>query len=242
MADGIDDIKSFWEWVEAGDAQGALNSSLPQITMDANNLMTAGESWGGYLVAVTALLGLTSLPIKVLFMQYPTLKVSGIVSSRGGEAEMHQAWIWKEKVPYSEVKDHLSSVHRGEICTRAPFGSRMRLLLGLIQAGKFWDEDKDSERLCPMKALDRAGKLPPILLYHSKEDEALPWQHTEEWATKLRTVQPDVPLYLTYQKGDHVFDKNDTTSTPWLKEPLEFVHRYWPAQAPALGLRGLLLS
>jgi acetyl esterase/lipase len=80
-----------------------------------------------------------------------------------------------------------------------------------------------------MRALDSAGKLPPVLLYHSKGDELLPWQHTEEWAAKLRRLQPDVPLFLTFQQGDHVFDKDDTMETPWLRGPLEFVQKYWPA-------------
>jgi acetyl esterase/lipase len=80
-----------------------------------------------------------------------------------------------------------------------------------------------------MRVLDSAPKLPPILLYHSKGDEVLPWQHTEEWAAKLRRLQPDVPLFLTYQQGDHVFDKDDTIDTPWLQGPLEFAQKYWPA-------------
>lgn len=227
VADCIDDIKSFWKWIEEGSAQRFLNTSLPDVTLDAENLMVAGESWGGYLVAETALLRLTSLPIKMLFIQYPALNLSRILRSRGGSDEMRQLASWKEKVPYSEVEDYLKGVDKDKIRTRATFGSRMRLQLGLVQAGKFWNED-DSERLCPMNALDRAGKLPPILLYHSKEDEAVPWQHTDEWAAKLRKLQPDVPLYLTFPKGEHVFDKNDTMATPWLKGPLGFVQKYWP--------------
>jgi acetyl esterase/lipase len=105
----------------------------------------------------------------------------------------------------------------------------MRLLMGMLQAGKFWDAEGDAERLDPMRALDGAGALPPILLYHSKGDELLPWQHTEAWAAKLRRLQPDVPLFLTYQQGDHVFDKDDDMETPWLKGSLEFVQKYWPA-------------
>jgi acetyl esterase/lipase len=206
-----------------------LKATLPNVTIDARNLMVAGESTGGYIAMVTALLPLSSLPIKVLFLQYPTLNMTDVTRADNISEVMRRSGLWSESVPYSEVEDCLAHAEKGTLRTRANFGSRMRLLMGMLQAGKFWDETRDAERLCPLRALDRAGALPPILLYHSKGDEVLPWQHTEEWAAKLRSVQPDVPLLLTYQQGDHVFDKNDNMETPWLQGPLEFVQRYWPA-------------
>ena len=229
VADGLEDLKSFWQWVEDGSAQRVLNTSLPDITIDANNLMVAGESWGGYLTAQTALLGLTSLPIKMLFMQYPALDLTELTRVEGISEEMLKIGMWAERVPYTEVEDHLAGVEKGKLVTRAPFGTRMRLSAGIVQAGKFWDAEKEAA-LCPTRALDSAGKMPPILLYHSQEDEAVPWQHTEAWAAKLRKLQPDVQLYLSYQKGEHVFDKDDTMATPWLEGPLKFVQGHWPAR------------
>jgi acetyl esterase/lipase len=229
LTHGIEDIQSFWQWIEDGSAQQVLNTSLPDVVIDAGNLMLAGDSTGGYIAVTTALLRLTSLPIKVLFLQYPTLNMTDVTRAENISEVMQKSGLWSERVPYSEVEDYLAGLEKRTLRTRATFGSRMRLLMGMLQAGKFWDEGMDAERLCPMRALDRAGKLPPILLYHSKGDEVLPWQHTEEWAAKLRSLQPDVPLFLTFQEGDHVFDKDDNMETPWLKEPLEFVQRYWPA-------------
>ena len=227
--EAVEDIESFWKWVDDGSAQRMLHTSLPNVNIDAANLMVAGESAGGHLVAVTGLLRLTKLPIKILFMQYPALDFTSILGGKSVTEEMRMINLWSEHVPYSEVEDHLHGLEKGKLCTRATFGTRMRLFAACIQAGKFCDLDKVGERLDPMRALDHAEPLPPILLYHSKDDEAVPWQHTREWAAKLRSLQPDVPLYLTYQRGEHVFDKNDTMATPWLKEPLEFVQRYWPA-------------
>lgn len=227
----MEDIHSFWQWIEDGSAQRVLSTSLPDVNLDAGNLMVAGESTGGHIAAVTALLPLTSLPIKVLFLQYPTLNLTDVARAENVSEVMQKSGLWSESVPYSEVEGCLRAHAKNgsTLRTRAGFGSRMRLLMGMLQADKFWDETRDAERLCPMRALDNAGKLPPILLYHSKGDEVLPWQHTEEWAAKLRRLQPDVPLFLTYQQGDHVFDKDDTIETPWLQEPLEFVQKYWPA-------------
>ncbi|KAK4042308.1 Alpha/Beta hydrolase protein [Parachaetomium inaequale] len=229
LTDGMEDIESFWHWIEDGSAQRALNTSLPDVTVDAGNLMVAGESTGGHIAVLTALLPLTSLPIKALFLQYPTLNLTDVTRAEKISEVMQKSGLWSESVPYSEVEDGLARVEKGTWRTRAKFGSRMRLLMGMLQAGKFWDQERDAERLCPMRALDGAATLPPILLYHSKGDELLPWQHTEEWAAKLRSLQPDVPLFLTYQQGDHVFDKDDDMETPWLKGPMEFVQTYWPA-------------
>ena len=229
VTEGIEDIQSFWQWIEDGSAQQVLNTSLPNVTVDARNLMVAGESAGGYIAVTTALLPLSSLPIKALFLQYPTLNMTDVTRIENISEAMQKSGLWSESVPYSELEDFLAHVEKGTLRTRANFGSRMRLLMGMVQAGKFWDETRDAERLCPMRTLVSAGMLPPILLYHSKEDEVLPWQHTEEWAAKLRSVQPDVPLFLTYQKGDHVFDKDDNMETPWLQGPLDFVQKYWPA-------------
>lgn len=207
-----------------------LKTSLPSTTIDTNNLMVAGESYGGYLTAQTALLGMTSLPMKVLFIQYPALNMTEILRVEGISEEVLKTGTWTERVPYSEVEDYLRDAEKGKLCTRATFGTRMRLSFALVQAGKYWDEETDAASLCPTRALDRTGKMPPILLYHSKEDKAVPWQHSEAWAAKLKRLQPDVPLHLSFQKGDHVFDKNDTMATPWLEGPLEFVQGFWPAR------------
>ena len=227
--DSFDDIKSFWQWIEDGSAQRLLSTSLPGIIVDADSLMVAGESTGGCLAVQTALLSLTKLPIKVLFLQYPTLDIGEHIRIENPSELMLKCAVWADRTPYSEVEAVLNRLKKGKICTRAPFGTRMHLLQALVQAGKFCDFSGDRELLDPIRALEHAGPLPPILLYHSKEDEALPWQHTDAWASRLKTLQPDVPLYLTYQTGSHVFDVNDTMATPWLKEPLEFVQRYWPA-------------
>lgn len=67
------------------------------------------------------------------------------------------------------------------------------------------------------------------------------WKHSEAWAEKLQTLQPDVPIHLSWptgyhvldkgQKIYHVFDRDHNMETSWLKEPLEFVQKYWPALA-----------
>ncbi|RYP71292.1 hypothetical protein DL771_004869 [Monosporascus sp. 5C6A] len=231
LTDGIEDIRSFWKWVEQ-DAQQVLRKSLPDLELDLANLLVAGESAGGYHTMQTALLSMTNLPIKVLFVQYPILDMAGLLelADEPNPPGAPAPDLLSVKVPYSVVEDHLAALEPGKICTRAKFGTRMHLVNAMILAKRFYDISGDKAWINPMTSLETAGKLPPILLYHSKDDEKAPWTFTERWATKLRELQPDVPLYLTYPSGDHVFDVNDTMETPWLKEPLEFVQKYWPAK------------
>jgi acetyl esterase/lipase len=135
-----------------------------------NNLLVGGESAGGYHSVQTALLGWTNLPIKVLFLQYPALDVeddfepSKLLSRDGFDPNLY---------PYSLITEHLASLEPGEICTRAKFGSRMHLMTALVLTNSFCDISGDRAWINPTTSLETAGKLPPILLYHSKEDEAV---------------------------------------------------------------------
>ena len=177
LTDGVDDVRSFWKWVEQ-DVKKVLAESHPDLKLDINNLLVGGESAGGYLTTQTALLGMTSLSIKVLFIQYPPMDMAGMlkvpddVGSRGSEFTLYQ-----EIYPYSLIEEHLAALEPGRICTRAKFGSRMPLLGAMLQAGKFCDISGDRAWIDPMTSLETAPKLPPILLYQSKEDADVSHQH-----------------------------------------------------------------
>ena len=174
MAEGVDDIRSFWKWVE-GDLQQVLHHTLLALNLDLNNLLVGGESAGGYHAAQTALLGLTNLQIKVLFLQYPALDLSTqfrIPDTLGQEGAHHHT-VFSEVVPYSVVEEHLARLKGDKICTRAKFGTRMPLLKAMVQAKRFVDLSGNRSWIDPMNSLEIAGKLPPILLYQSKEDEAV---------------------------------------------------------------------
>jgi len=67
-------------------------------------------------------------------------------------------------------------------------------------------------------------------LQHEREltKAQVPFSTAEKWANKLRDLQPDVPLLFAVHKCDHIFDREYTLDTPWMKEPVAFVERYWP--------------
>ncbi len=107
----------------------------------------------------TALGLLSFLPVKAPFLQYPTLNLTDVTRAQNISEAMQRSGLWSESVPYSEVEDCLPHLEMGTQRTRANFASRMRVLVGMVQAGKFWDETRDAERLCPMRALDIAGPV-----------------------------------------------------------------------------------
>lgn len=174
MTDGIDDVRSFWKWVEH-EAQQVLQQSIPGLELDMSNLLVGGESAGGYYAAQTALLGMTQLPIKVLFIQYPGIDLGALLNIQENMTlgEVKLDYRLTPHVPYSLIEEHLAGLEPGKICTRAKFGTRMDLHRAMIQANKFCDISGDRAWIDPMSSVETAPKMPPILLVHSKDDEAV---------------------------------------------------------------------
>lgn len=106
---------------------------------------------------------MTKLPIKVLFIQYPALDLATLLRVPETTAQS----------PYSLVEEHLAALEPGKICTRAKFGTRMDLHRAMVQANKFCDISGEQAWVDPMVSLETAPNLPPILLCHSQEDEAV---------------------------------------------------------------------
>lgn len=211
----IADLRDFLQWVDTGLGQ------IPGLDVDETNLAIVGESAGGYLAAQSALLGLTR-HARILMLQYPVLDIESHLQWTEGTPE-------EDKVPVSILDDHLAKVSPGQIVTRYANGERMDLALAMMHNGRMFDLSKDP-LLDPMKSLATAGKLPPIFMFHGVDDSLVEVEGSQAWAEKLKRLQPDVPLYTVFRPGPHVLDKHDCLDTAWLREPIEFVERYWPVQ------------
>lgn len=179
LTDALDDIRSFWQWIEQGGAQQVVHKSYPDLHLDVNNLLVGGESAGGYLTVQTALLALTKLPISILFVQYPAVDLASCIKPPDPDGD-EMPGAWTHPYPYLIVEEYLAALEPGKICTRAKFDSRMPLHFAMIQASRFVDISGDRAWLDPMSSLDTAGQLPPILLYQSREDEAVSTRAFEE--------------------------------------------------------------
>lgn len=168
IVDGVEDTRSFWKWVER-EMPRVVHQSLPSLEMDLSNLLVCGESSGGCHAAQTALLDMTSLSIKALFLQYPVVDLGGFC--RMPETRVEEAAKILEMYPYSLVEEHMAAIEPGKICSRAKFGTRGHLCAALLMARQLCDLSGDKAWIDPMISLETAGNIPPILLYHSKGDQ-----------------------------------------------------------------------
>ncbi|CAJ2502905.1 Uu.00g102990.m01.CDS01 [Anthostomella pinea] len=244
LADELDDMGDFWTWV-ATTLPSVLScpsispttppTPSPSPELDLTNTAIVGESAGGYLTAQTALLNQTAPPIhlRALLMQYPLLSLARHLSELEALPET-------EKVLISVLEAHLSTLKAtpGKIVTRVDNGARMELFGSMVHHGQFVSGGSTlavgdaNAYLDPMLSLETVrGAVPPTLLFHGREDTSVTVDKSEEWAEKFRRLQPDTPFMFVVRDGEeHIFDRDDTLATPWLKEPIEFVERFWPAK------------
>lgn len=159
----MDDLKVFWQWIET-DLAAHVRSHHYGIDVDLDNAAALGESAGGYYVVQSALLGFTQRPLKMIILQYPLLDVKG-----------HLVWMesWPEKPPVSVLEEHLKLKPDSDFVTRRPYGSSMRLVFSMMCNGRFAPVDDKHAYLDPLRNIDTAPTLPPTILLHSRDDEAV---------------------------------------------------------------------
>lgn len=168
----FEDVRAFRKSVETGEAQKVLGETLPGLELVVNNLLVGGDSAGGSIAIQTALRDLTSLSVKVLYVQYAALDlVSFLHVPETLEPGLGHIASYTASYPYSLVEEHLAASNPQRIFTRVKFATRMPLFRALIQASRFCDISGEHTWFDPMTCLDSAGKMPPILLCHSKDDE-----------------------------------------------------------------------
>ncbi|KAK9789993.1 putative Alpha/Beta hydrolase protein [Seiridium cardinale] len=134
------------------------------------------------------------------------------------------------KIPASVHDEHITNSIPGHIITRVPNGSRFSVICSMMHDRRFADAQKHPH-LDPIKNLETAGPLPPVFLFHGRDDTSVRVSDAETWADKLKILQPDVPLHLVLREGEPCFDQSDTLAKPWLRNPIEFVERYWPVKS-----------
>jgi acetyl esterase/lipase len=254
IVDALEDIQDFWKWIESK-LPSLLSDLSPSISVDVSNCAAVGESAGGILVANCAALGMAPHLIKLIILQYAGLdfEVEMSIWSEANAVEADQSERDFEsahdiKTPRSVLDDYLESVGPQAICTRSPYGNRMHLLRAMLQHGQYVDLTKHPHTN-PIYNLDGAGPMPACFVFHGKQDkwvshprvwlsvsslklicrnyQASP-QSAIRWVDKLKTLQPNVPVKLVLPDGDHCFDREDTLSSQWLRDPILWTEQYWP--------------
>ncbi|KAI0024134.1 alpha/beta-hydrolase [Xylariomycetidae sp. FL0641] len=232
--DALDDMRSSWGWVSAG-----LCSLLPEV--DLQSTACVGESAGGYLAAQSAQLRLFPR-LRALILQYAALHPTAALAALSAE----------NQTPRRVLDEALAEVDAEPdgIATRRPYGSTLPLQLALMQhlglrfpgvdladEGNAWLDPVRGLGSCPAAAAEgreeENGGMPPTFLFHGRDDASpAPVAGSEAWAARFREVFPQTPLLFVLRDGGHGCDQGDMLAAPWLREPVEFVERFWPLRSP----------
>ena len=225
--DVLEDISDFWKWLRK-DLQQHLSKLKPGVEADLSRLLVHGESAGGYLSIQSGL----SQPvgfIKAVIATYPVIDWESKYFTEASEKIVQGAPI----LPASVVENHLRSMQPGMIITSAEPPWRVDLCLSSLQQGRIGEFFGTDERLLPLNRLDKVIDMPYILIFHGRDDSAVPIEGSYKFVEKARERFWDDKILLHVEPGDHGFDAVATLETPWLKEGLKHVTKQWLGEIKA---------
>lgn len=130
--------------------------------------------------------------------------------------------------PAEMVYKHIASLKGGEVVSTATPPVRLDLAFSSIQQGKYVELLGSDSLLFPMERLETVKELPRMFILHGKDDSAVPYQSSEAFVEKLKTMHPEAKVLYTVVPGQkHGIDAAATLETPWLKEGLDFIIPTW---------------
>ncbi|KAF9885318.1 hypothetical protein FE257_013035 [Aspergillus nanangensis] len=207
------------------------------VQVDLEQTLLLGESAGGYLAMQLAL----SYPSDIhgLIALYPMLDPQSEFYTACYQKPFHGV----QNRPMSVIDDHLNTLQSTPRDQRKPVTevdvlSRLELSFAIVQNGRIHEFlGNDDQRLFPIQrlldegdadALHQGAKLPPMFLFHGREDSVVPHQGTIPFAETLGKSRPLARYHLQIQPGDHGFDADASVDTTgWLKRGLDFVTAEW---------------
>lgn len=145
-------------------------------------------------------------------------------------------------IPDKIIKIHMKSLsqHLVQPVTAADPPERLELAFAIVQNGVFLEFfGSDDPALFPLERakgliVEKCLELPPMFLFHGRQDSAVPVEGTECFVQLLRQKAPYIRVDLHIQDGDHGFDMDATMETEWLKRGLAMTSMYW------IGAKGSL--
>ncbi|KAH8698946.1 Alpha/Beta hydrolase protein [Talaromyces proteolyticus] len=234
----LEDMDSFWRWLRQGGVDTLLaKNGFECLQIDHDQTLVLGESAGGYLAMQLAL----SYPddIQALIAVYPLLDLQSEFYTRAYSKPISGV----QNRPLSVIEDHLDSIRstprdRLRPVTEADPPDRLELSFAVVQHGRFLEFlGQDNPRLFPIKRItddidaDAAGKgerLPPMFIFHGKDDSAVPYQGTIRFIETLTKTRPLAKYRLESLPGDHGFDIGTSIgSWRWLQDGLQFIALAW---------------
>ncbi|KAJ8101952.1 Alpha/Beta hydrolase protein [Lipomyces tetrasporus] len=214
------DVADFWTWVHR-DLASFLYSSGSGINVDIEKLLVVGESAGGYLAIQSAL---SQPSISAAIAAYPMIDLKSDFYSKAFEKPI----MGSAMLPASIIDEHITDMSPGQIVSSAEPPARVGLAFAIVQQGRFMDFfGNGPPALFPMEQVEHIQSVPPLFIFHGRDDTAVPVEESESFVATLKTRLPESKVLLVLEPGDHAFDITATVETPWLKQGLEFVTNEW---------------
>jgi acetyl esterase/lipase len=210
-SNGIDimqDVADFWEWLPTKLPE-YLQSSAPSIEADLSQVITYGDSAGGYL-AIYSGLTQTAVSINAVIAMYPVIDPRAI---RGNQ----------EYSP-STLDNHIRAIGPGKIVTSVFPPERLELGSLLAQQSRMMEFFGVHESLLQMKSVE---KVPYLLVLHGDVDRVIPVQGSIRFREEAERLGIRDVVLCIKRGGEHGFDKEATLETPWLAEALKKVTKLW---------------
>ncbi|EPE32223.1 alpha/beta-Hydrolase [Glarea lozoyensis ATCC 20868] len=215
----LDDVEDFWKWVHGGLA-GCVKGLDLGVEVDLGRIAVCGESAGGYLSILSAML-------------FPFAKMRVVICQYGAVDYAHSVSVkhLERKAPMEEktVDEYIASLKPGAVRVSDPFPGSAPLMMGVLREGKKLELLGKDERLFITKVLEKAGsvQVPPIWFVHGREDDMVLLENTVDFHKRLRELYPDTPALLSIKDGGHGFDVDMTGEEEWIREGCEFVRKFW---------------
>ncbi|KAK4463170.1 Alpha/Beta hydrolase protein [Cladorrhinum samala] len=231
--DALQDVQDFWLWLHSPSSPLASVLAPYSLTPSLSQILTVGESAGGYL----------SLQSSLLFQEIS--KVNAVVSQYG--AAYPDLWPlgWKQNGnedgnttprPNPEadkvIADYKASLAPGAIRSSSPFPQLMDVTFAYLATGRIVElygrNETEREYTSLGYALGRKQKsLPPIWFLQGTRDSLVPKPQADELIRQIQKTYPKVQLKYTVRDGEHGWDSFYPLTRDWIAEGVEFVKKAW---------------
>ncbi|KAK9374658.1 Alpha/Beta hydrolase protein [Lipomyces chichibuensis] len=219
-ADIIEDVSDFWVWLRR-DFPTFLSSSGSGVNVDLEKVLVVGESAGGYLAIQSAL---SQPKISAAIAAYPMIDLKSDFYTK----LFVKPIFGGPMLPPNIIDEHITKCTPNQIVSSADPPDRGELAFAIVQQGRFMEFfGNGPPALFPMEQLEHLQLVPPLFIFHGRDDTAVPFEESKAFVAKLKTRIPESKVYFSLEPGEHAFDSTATLETPWLKQGLEFITKEW---------------
>ncbi|KAK3988503.1 Alpha/Beta hydrolase protein [Cladorrhinum sp. PSN332] len=222
--DSLQDVKDFWTWLHSSSPSPLSQILAPYgLTPSLSQILTVGESAGGYLAIQSSLLYQPISKVGAVIGQYPTL------------------WpdVWPNvSIPENPaankiIDDYVAGLQPGAIRTSSPFPELTDLAgayLGTRRILELYGRTEEEFEYTTLKyalGLKHGNNLPPFWILQGDRDTILPKSLADEFLKQTKEAYPELKVKYTVRDGEHGWDAFYSVKRDWVADGVEFVKKGW---------------